>query len=787
MKQTITILFAILISGSIFSQNIVWENSVGGSKSDGASSISGTFDGGYIVAGYSYSEDGDIHGHHGSFSFADALIVRYTADGDTLWTKSLGGSLDDVPDKILQTPDSGFIFVAFSKSSDGDVTGHHGSGGTWDIWVVKLDPSGNITWENSFGGTNHEYGLGIDIVGNNGYIVAGSARSTDGDVWGNLGGADFWVLRLDLNGDTIWTRSYGGTGYEYAEDIKTTNDGGFIVVGESASNDIHLSSNNGIDDYWILKLDSVGAIQWQKSYGGSAWEWPYAVEQTIDGGYVVGGFTRSSDLDVHGSHGFEDYWILKLDNLGDTLWTKALGGSGADKGLDRFEYCDGSITITGWSKSNDGDISDHNGSADSTDIWNVNLDSDGNINWSESIGGTNNDEGTALYLTTDGYYVTAGFSRSSDGNATVNKGGYDQWVVKQRPNRTIPGICMVTVDSTSTKNVIVWDKTGMTYIDSFRIYRDIIGNYTYVGSVDFNSLSHFTDTTNGINPNNVPYRYKLTTLDSCGNESDFSTHHKTMLLQVNLGAPPIMNLFWNDYEGFSYTFYRVFKDTTNQDNWIKIDSLASNTNLLTDNPVPSTYLRYMVEVVPPSVCVADKAKNYNSSKSNSTNVSAPMGLAATSTSTMTSAPGACDGTATVTATDGTTPYTYLWDGGAGFQTNMTAVGLCEGTFTVTVTDATGANVTSTVTVSDPVGIEMSMLEKTFRISPNPTSGKSYIEFSSLHEDLMLEIYDLLGRNVYSTIVRTKRSILDLSQQPKGVYHLKISSKSGSFIRKIVIE
>ena len=196
---------------------------------------------------------------------------------------------------------------------------------------------------------------------------------------------------------------------------------------------------------------------------------------------------------------------------------------------------------------------------------------------------------------------------------------------------------------------------------------------------------------------------------------------------------------------------------------------------------------FWVEVVPPSVCVADKAKNFNYSKSNSTSIISSVALSATSSATMTSAFGACDGMATVVASNGNPAYTYLWDGEAGFQTSATAVGLCAGSYTVTVTDALGANVTSTAIVNQPVGIEKTMLEESFRIAPNPTSGKSYIEFSSMPEELTLEIYDLLGRNVYSTIVRTKRSILDLSHQPKGVYHLKISSQSSWFIRKIVIE
>mgnify|MGYP001586343625 CR=1 FL=1 len=182
-------------------------------------------------------------------------------------------------------------------------------------------------------------------------------------------------------------------------------------------------------------------------------------------------------------------------------------------------------------------------------------------------------------------------------------------------------ICIVTVDSTSTKNVIAWEKPVVTNIDSFRIYRDIASVYTKIGSVDFGALSQFTDNTANVNPNNTSYRYKITAFDICGGESVLSAYHKTIHLQVSLGSPSGYQLNWDDYLGFPVTQYRILRDTNNLGNWVAMDSVPFGITSRTD-PVPWDSVRYMIEIDHPSGCMISsknpdpEATNLNSSRSN---------------------------------------------------------------------------------------------------------------------------------------------------------------------------
>jgi len=211
-------------------------------------------------------------------------------------------------------------------------------------------------------------------------------------------------------------------------------------------------------------------------------------------------------------------------------------------------------------------------------------------------------------LATGQYTIAVTDSNGCIINDTIN--------IDNLPWQPIP-ICLITVDSTSTKNVIVWEKPVTTGIDSFKIYRDIVGTYTHIGSVLYDSLSVFKDNTLGVNPQITSYRYKISVLDTCGNESVLSDFHKTIHLQVIPGIPPAMELSWDDYEGFTFTYYRILRDTTGLGNWEAIDSVSFGINSRTDPIPPQTgNLNYLIEVVAPSVCVATKQKNWNSSKSN---------------------------------------------------------------------------------------------------------------------------------------------------------------------------
>jgi len=171
-----------------------------------------------------------------------------------------------------------------------------------------------IQWQNSLGGTGDDYAFSIQQTNNSGYIVSGCSISNDGDVTGSHGNNDYWVVKLDLSGNIQWQKSLGGTGDDNAFSIQQTNDGSYIVAGNSSSNDGDVTGNHGYPDYWVVKLDSSGNLQWQKSLGGSLYDLATSIQQTNDGGYIVSGFSQSNDGDVTGHHGNScpDAWVVKL-------------------------------------------------------------------------------------------------------------------------------------------------------------------------------------------------------------------------------------------------------------------------------------------------------------------------------------------------------------------------------------------------------------------------------------------------------------------------------------------
>ena len=232
------------------------------------------------------------------------------------WQKCLGGSNDDWAYSIQQTSDSGLIVAGYTESSNGDVSGNHGA---YDYWVVKLNSSGDILWQICLGGTNVDVAYSIQQTSDEGFIVAGYTCSNEGDVSGNHGNSDYWVVKLNSSGTIEWQKCLGGTDGDYANSIQQTSDGGFIVAGQTYSNDGDVSGNHGGSDAWVVKLNSSGNIEWQKCLGGTGWDWENSIQQTSDGGFIVAGYTNSNDGDVSGNHGSKDYWVVKLTNEPDRI------------------------------------------------------------------------------------------------------------------------------------------------------------------------------------------------------------------------------------------------------------------------------------------------------------------------------------------------------------------------------------------------------------------------------------------------------------------------------------
>jgi len=350
---------------------IEWQKSLGGSNYDHAFSIEQTTDGGYIVAGGSYSNDIDVSVNHGKY---DYWIVRLDGTGEIIWQKSLGGSDDDEAESIRQTTDGGFIVAGYSFSTNDDVTGHHGDSTTSDCWIVKLDGEGTIQWSESLGGNDYDEAYSIRQTTDDGYIIAGYSFSINGDVTGHHGDtttSDFWIVKLSGSGVIQWEKSLGGSGYDEAFSICQTADGGYVAAGYSTSNDYDVSGNHGGIDYWVVKMDAGGAIQWAYAFGGSADDRAQSIRQTSDGGYIVAGFTESADGDVTFNYGFADFWLVKLDSNGALQWQVSLGGSNYDFAQSILQIPDGGYVVAGYSHSKDGCVSRNHGGYD---FWIAKLD-----------------------------------------------------------------------------------------------------------------------------------------------------------------------------------------------------------------------------------------------------------------------------------------------------------------------------------------------------------------------------------------------------------------------------
>lgn len=341
--------------------------------------------------------------------------------------------------QILQTTDGGYIAAGNASSNNGYVSGIHSQ--SMDMWVIKTNSQGNFQWQKCLGGQAAETAATIAQTTDGGYIVAGVASVDGGDVSGSHSGGDMWIVKLDGVGNLVWQKCVGGNGTEKAYSIKQTTDGGYIVAGIADFNEGMVTGHHApsfTTDMWVVKLDSVGDLVWQKCLGGSGDDVAYSISQTTDGGYIVAGRTQSKNGDVLDNHTYYDvgsaayvasvdYWVVKLNSTGTIEWKKCLGGTGEDVAYSVQQTSDGGYVVAGRTVSTNGDVTNVIGNRDA---WIVKLNNTGNIEWQKSFGGTNNDIAYFIQHTTDGGFVIAGTSLSNNGDLTLNQGQSDYWVFK---------------------------------------------------------------------------------------------------------------------------------------------------------------------------------------------------------------------------------------------------------------------------------------------------------------------------------------------------------------------
>ncbi len=438
MKPTF-FLFSIFCFSLLFSQEapeIEWSRTFGGTDFEEAYDIKQTPDGGYIVVGYTKSNDGDVSENKGE---ADYWVLKLESNGNLDWEKTYGGSRDDFAYSVLLNPDGGFIVIGQTFSDDGDIGENYGSGFTGDIWIIKIDENGELLYETNLGGAFSERSPTIINANDGGYVIISITESFDFDVSNNHGGSDYWLVKLNENLEIEWEKSYGGSDFEgmmayNPPKIIQVEDGGFIIAGESQSNDGDLTENFGVNDFWIFRTNNLGELIWQKSYGGSSYDFAQSILKLSNGNYFITGFSKSTDGDISDPFGDNpnDIWAIMIDDSGELIWDKSFGGYSSEYGVTVNESIDNNIVMGNVSISDDGDVSHNYGGFD---VWITKININGEIIWEKNYGGSGADLINNTIISSDDKIVFAGLSRSDDFDLEMNNGETDFWIVKLGPDQ----------------------------------------------------------------------------------------------------------------------------------------------------------------------------------------------------------------------------------------------------------------------------------------------------------------------------------------------------------------
>ena len=343
----------------------------------------------------------------------------------------------------IESQVSGFLLVGYSSSEISGDKSQASKGGV-DYWILKIDNNGSKVWDKTFGGSSADYGKGILPTADGGYIVLGQSDSgMSGDKsQASYGSRDIWMIKIDENGSKNWDKSLGGSGFDYFANAVTTSDGNFVLVGDSLSGqngDKSEASYSGSRDCWLIKIDQNGSKIWDRTIGSSGSEFARDITNSSDGGFIIATYSDGS-ADGNKSEpsiGLQDYWVFKTDANGTMQWDLTLGGSGIDKAQGITSIAGGVVVAGASASSADSNKSDASRGGD--DYWLIKLSEDGVLLWEKSFGGNNADKANNIISINEDYFLVVGDSSSSIGNekTEASYGSTDVWALKLFKNGEI--------------------------------------------------------------------------------------------------------------------------------------------------------------------------------------------------------------------------------------------------------------------------------------------------------------------------------------------------------------
>lgn len=696
----------------LFSQapDIEWQNSIGGINADLLYSIAPTSDGGYILGGQSESGiSGDKT--EASLGYSDFWVIKLNSSGGIEWQNAIGGSAYETLYSISQTSDGGYILGGWSSSGiSGDKT--EANLGTNDYWAIKLNSTGGIEWQNTIGGSGIDRLYSIAQTTDGGYILGGTSDSgISGDkTEANLGiYTDYWIIKLNSAGDIMWQNTIGGNSQDELRSLSQTSDGGYILGGHSytlviSGDKTEDNVGAGYSDYWVIKLNSTGGIEWQNTIGGDKYEFLNSIAQTNDGGYILGGQSISGITGdkTEAAIGSYDYWVIKLNSTGGIEWQNTIGGSSSESINSIAQTSDGGYILGGISTSGiSGDKTEVN--LGLNDYWAIKLNSTGDIEWQNTIGGSDYDVLYSIAETSDGGYILGGYTRSgiSGDKTEASNGYYDIWVVKL---------------------------IGVGCVPATEICNGIDDNCD--GFVDEGLTPSITITEGG-----------PTTFCSGGSVNLYATHDGASLQWQRNGV---------NIPGATSTTYTASGSGTKTYTCTTTSACGTSTSI---------GIVVTIKPNPPATITAGGATTF------------------------------CAGGSVLLTANAGAGLSYQWYKGASLITGATSINYTAtlaGNYKCRVTKAaTGCFKNSnTIAVSVPCKENSETVVNDLFVYPNPANSLITIEWSS-GIGKTIQLMDALGRNI-QTINATENHIsINIEHLAVGIYFIKVEGENGSTTQKFV--
>jgi hypothetical protein len=547
----------------------------------------------------------------------DCYLDRISASGMILSSFTYTSCNYLKPSKLFKTIDGSFL-IGSQLSGNNDCELNSFSVDYETINIIKLNSSGSVVWQNTYGGTifdaisGGEYINSIKQLSNGSYLIAASASSQGNDVQGHHGQSDIWLFKLDNNGTLFWSKCFGGSGIEGLSDIEINSLDEIYFTGMSNVNN---NSNNGdhvvnpvinpmnvsglARNTWLVKLASNGDLLWQGQFGSNdASNYPKSIKIRNNGTDIFI-FGESSDATGNNdeNNGMSDFWVVKFKPCSN-IPTPIINE------VPLLVNCSGFSTQL-----------EVQNNPNATYQWFTLLNGLYNELQGQNINTLNNN---SLSQSTETYALLTVVNNCP----VISSKIYQPTFISLPQNQNI---CIVGLDQTTGKNKVVWEKELTQVISGYKVYRENsqTGSFDLIGSTNYSDSSLFLDAT--ANPIQQAYRYQITYVDTCGNESTAGSPHKTMHLTINQGVGTTWNLIWTAYSGIGYPSYNIYRGT-NASNMTLLSTVASNITSYTDANAPSGFVYYQIEIVSPTNCNPTKS-NYNNSRSNvSTNDPSYLGV-----------------------------------------------------------------------------------------------------------------------------------------------------------------